>query len=139
MNKRCIAAALFAVLELPTLEIIAVTQEPIFCPSVMYIAAAVFTTPLNASVCKIPTDADELCIRAVTTIPTMIPSIGLPPSTLNASENIGAPVKGFILPAIRSSPKNSIPSPRTISPMVFFLSDFENSINIAPIPIIKGA
>ena len=98
LNKRCIAAALFAVLELPTLEIIAVTHEPIFCPRVIYMAAAVFTTPLNASVCKIPTDADELCIRAVTTIPTMIPSIGLPPSTLNASENIGALVKGFIFP-----------------------------------------
>ena len=117
----------------------AVTQEPIFCPNVIYIAAEVVTTPLNANVCKIPTDADELCIRAVTTIPTMIPSIGFPPSTLNASENIGKVVKGFIFPAMRSSPIKSIPRPIRISPIVFFLSFLENIISPAPIPMSTGA
>ena len=60
LNSRWIHAALFAVLLAPTQEISAVTHEPIFCPSVINIAALVVTTPLSASVCKIPTDADEL-------------------------------------------------------------------------------
>ena len=105
----------------------------------IYIAAEVVTTPLKANVCKIPTDADELCIRAVTNIPTIIPSIGLPPSTLNASEKIGSVVKGFIFPAIKSSPIKSIPSPISISPIVFFLSFFEKIISPAPIPMSIGA
>ena len=35
LNKICIQAARFAVLVVPALEISAVTQEPIFCPSVI--------------------------------------------------------------------------------------------------------
>ena len=57
------------------------THEPIFCPNVMNTAAFVVTTPLIASVCNIPTDADELCKRAVTTIPISIPRKGLLPTT----------------------------------------------------------
>ena len=60
LNIRWIQAARFPVLEVPTLEIRAVTQEPIFCPRVIYMAALVVTTPLRARVCKIPTEADEL-------------------------------------------------------------------------------
>ena len=90
--NRCIHAALLAVLVVPALEIIAVTHEPIFCPSVIYNAAFVVTIPLIASVCNIPTDADELCKIAVTIIPISIPRNGLLPTTLNACAKIGASV-----------------------------------------------
>ena len=58
----------------------------------MYIAELVVTTPLIAKVCNIPTEADELCISAVTTQPTIIASIGFLPSTIKACENIGISV-----------------------------------------------
>ena len=60
LNKRCNMEALFAFLPAPALDISAVTQVPIFCPSVMKIADRQLTIPFKASVCKIPTLTDEL-------------------------------------------------------------------------------
>ncbi len=53
-------AARFAVLFALKLESRAVTQVPIFCPNVINMADCQFTIPLRASVCKIPTEAEEL-------------------------------------------------------------------------------
>ena len=44
----------------PILEIIAVTQVPIFCPMMIGNAVPVVTAPEIQSACKIPTDAEEL-------------------------------------------------------------------------------
>ena len=139
LNKRCIQAALFAFLVVPALDIIAVTHEPIFCPNVINTAALVVTTPLIASVCNIPTDAEELCKIAVTTIPIAIPNNGLLPTTSNAFEKIGASVYGDIDSDIKSSPKNKSPIPTTISPAIFFLGFLLNNTRIAPIPTSRGA
>ncbi len=52
--------ARFAFFPAPVLDIIAVTQVPIFCPSMINTADCQFTTPFMARVCKIPTEAEEL-------------------------------------------------------------------------------
>ena len=39
----------------------------------------VVTIPFKASVCKIPTDADELCNNIVTRAPIIMPKNGFPP------------------------------------------------------------
>ena len=46
--------------DVPVLERIAVTHVPIFCPKVINTADCQFTIPFMASVCRIPTEADEL-------------------------------------------------------------------------------
>ena len=132
-------SALLAVRVVPALEIRAVTHEPIFCPSVIKIAAFVVTTPFMARVCNIPTDADELCKIAVTTIPISIPRNGLLPTILNAFEKIGASVYGAIDALINSSPSNRRPIPTNNSPTVFDLSFFEKRLTNAPMPIRSGA
>ena len=43
----------------------------------IYTAALKGTNPDDANVCNIPTDAEELCIIAVTAAPAKIPKIGL--------------------------------------------------------------
>ena len=139
LNKRCIHAALFAFRVVPALDIIAVTHEPIFCPNVINTAALVVTTPLMASVCNIPTEADELCKSAVTIIPISIPSKGLLPTTSNAFENIGASVYGDIDCDIKLKPKNKRPIPTIISPTIFFFGFLLNKTRIAPIPTSRGA
>ena len=60
LKKRCTAAALFAFLLVPILEMIAVTQVPMFCPIMIGNAVLKLTAPVAQSACKIPTDADEL-------------------------------------------------------------------------------
>ena len=108
-------------------------------PRHIYTAALVVTTPFIAKVWSTPTDADELCITAVTIAPTKTPRKGLLPSKAKACANIGASVYGFIAPDIQSSPTNKRPNDINISPIFFFFSFFANITSIAPIPIISGA
>ena len=81
LKDRWIIAARFPFLPELTLDKSAVTHVPIFCPSVINTADFQFTTPFIASVCKMPTEADELWMIAVTTAPVRIPSNGFLPST----------------------------------------------------------
>ena len=90
LKSRWITAARFAVRFAPRLDNRAVTQVPMFCPRVMNTAELQFTTPLAASVCRIPTEAEELWMIAVTTRPVRMPRIGLLPRIRNASEKMGA-------------------------------------------------
>ena len=90
LKSRWITAARLAVRLAPILESSAVTQVPMFCPRVMKIADCQLTMPFKASVCRIPTEAEELWMMAVTTAPVSIPKIGLLPSTMKAVENISA-------------------------------------------------
>ena len=139
LNRRWIPAACFAVLLAPTLEISAVTHVPIFCPSVMKMADCQFTIPFNASVCRIPTDAEELWIIPVTAAPARIPRNGFRPRTANACANIGASRYGVIEADIKVRPINSTPKPTRISPVCFFLLFLQNSVMTAPTPTRAGA
>ena len=59
LKKRCTAAALFAFLLVPILEMIAVTQVPMFCPMMIGNAELNGTAPVIQSACRIPTDAED--------------------------------------------------------------------------------
>ena len=65
-----------AFFEEPEDERIAVKHDPISAPRHMNTAVPAGTTPYAASVWSTPTDADELCIIPVTTIPIRIPRRG---------------------------------------------------------------
>ena len=51
----------------------AVIQVPMFCPKRTYTALSRPITPLRASACRIPTEAEEDWIRAVMPAPTRTP------------------------------------------------------------------
>ena len=80
-------AARRAFLFAPTEESSAVTQVPIFCPMIIYTAALNGTSPAAARLCKMPTDADELWMIAVTSAPARIPRNGLCPSFTKMLQN----------------------------------------------------
>ena len=92
-----------------------------------------------ASVCRMPTDAVELWITAVTSAPVRIPRIGFLPIIANACAKIGASVYGAMEPLINSRPTNRRPTPLTISPIRFIFCFLENTIMKLPIPIHRGA
>ena len=92
LKERCMTAARRASREPPIEESIAVTQEPMFSPRVMKIAALVMMRPLPASICKIPTETEELCKMAVTTAPASMPRNGFEPRVVNTVAKIGASV-----------------------------------------------
>ena len=56
------------------------------------------TIPFMASVCRIPTEAEELWMMPVTTAPVRMPRMGLFPSTEKAVEKIGALLYGAMEP-----------------------------------------
>ena len=76
LKYKWIIDALFAFLLAPTEDINAVTQVPIFCPMMIGSAVENWILPVAQSACKIPTDADELWIAAVNTVPASSPRIG---------------------------------------------------------------
>ena len=59
LNIKCTKAALLALLLVPTEDSSAVTHVPIFCPIIIGIAAPYVTCPVDASACRIPTEADD--------------------------------------------------------------------------------
>ena len=59
LNIRCIMVVLFAFRLVPIEARIAVIHVPIFCPNRTNDAPLRSVKPLQASACKIPTDADE--------------------------------------------------------------------------------
>ena len=83
LNKRLITAARLAFLDTPALDMSAVKHEPISAPRHINTAVGAFTTPNPESVWRTPTDADELCMTPVTTIPIRIPNNGFDPSVRN--------------------------------------------------------
>lgn len=59
----------------------AVIQVPIFCPMIRGMAMLKETMPVVLTAWRMPTEADELWIRAVTSAPTITPSTGLENAT----------------------------------------------------------
>lgn len=65
LKYKCTKAVRLAFFPVPIQASNAVTQVPIFWPSTIGIALASVTEPVSDNACKIPTEAEELCNRAV--------------------------------------------------------------------------
>ena len=77
LKYKCTKAALLAFLFAPTAEIMAVTHVPMFCPNMIGSALLNVIAPVEHNACKIPIDADELWIAAVSIAPAISPRICL--------------------------------------------------------------
>ena len=95
-------------------------------------AALYLTAPVAHSACKIPTEADEDWIIAVSSMPAMTPRIGL----VNISRmfvNSGTFASGLTAPLIISMPVISTAKPTMMLPASCFLSLLVNSRQMTPI------
>ncbi len=138
LNDKWIIVVLLAFLPVPILAKTAVIQVPIFCPNNTYIADGNVITPLLARACKIPTDAEELCIIAVNTAPTKIPIKGFS-KVLTILTNSGELLSGDIAVDIISIPINKIPSPAIIVPNASNFLLLKKTIKATPANAITGA
>ena len=109
----------------PILESNAVTQVPIFCPMIIGIAALYPTAPVIHSACRIPTDAEEDWISAVSKSPASIPSMGLE-NLVSIPVNSGTSASGFTAALIVSMPNISTAKPSITVATLFGLSFLEN-------------
>ena len=113
MNIRWITVVLLAFLLVPMDASTAVIHVPIFCPKSTNTALGSVISPLVASACRIPTDAEEDWMMAVNTAPARIPRTGLENLVIRdtkASESL----RGIIAELIISIPMKSTPRPATI-------------------------
>ena len=138
LKLKWMIVALFALLSVPMDANIAVIHVPIFCPNNTNAASWKLIIPLNASACKIPTDAEDDWITAVKTIPAMIPINGFENLVIRLI-NGGYSRSGTIASPIIFIPTNKIPSPAMISPTNCTFSFFENTTSATPINAINGA
>ena len=130
--------ALFALLSVPIDAKIAVIHVPIFCPNNTNAASWKLITPLSASACKIPTEAEDDWMTAVKIIPAMIPINGFENLVIRLI-NGGYSRSGIMESPIMFIPTNKIPSPAMISPTNCTFSFFENTTIATPINAINGA
>ena len=112
-------------------EISAVTHVPMFWPMIIGRAALYFTAPVTQSACKIPTEADEDWMIAVSTAPAITPRIGL----VNINRmfvNSGTSASGLTAPLIISMPVISTAKPIMMLPASCFLSPLAKSSRQTP-------
>ena len=88
-------------------------------------AAAKLTWPVMASACKIPTDAEEDWITAVSIAPASTPSTGFEKVTKSCLKagTCDSPDTAEVMVSI---PNMIVAKPRRMVPVSFFLSLFEN-------------
>lgn len=118
-------------------EISAVTHVPMFWPMMIGRAALYFTAPVMQSACKIPTEADEDWMIAVSTAPAITPRIGL----VNINRmfvNSGTSASGLTAPLIISMPVISTAKPIMMLPASCFLSPLAKSSRQTPINARTG-
>ena len=139
LNIKCIIAALWAVLFVPTVDNIAVIHVPILHPRTIGNAPAIEIAPAFAKATNIPVVADELCNTAVTNAPAITPKYHLSAIVNNICWNIADSLKGSIASLIIPIPMNKIPNPKIIFPISFFFCIFANITIIAPTKTNKGA
>ncbi len=104
-----------ALLEAPTLASMAVTQVPMFWPMMMGTAAAQVMAPVEERACKIPTEAEEDWITAVTPAPTSTPKMGFVMAWKSWAK-AGSSRRGRTAASIWNMPVKSTPKPRSICP-----------------------
>ena len=139
LNIKCIIAALWAVLFVPTVDNIAVIHVPILHPRTIGNAPAIEIAPAFAKATNIPVVADELCNTAVTNAPAITPKYHLSAIVNNICWDIADSLKGSIASLIIPIPMNKIPNPKIIFPISFFFCIFANITIIAPTKTNKGA
>ena len=132
LKYKCTNAVRFAPLFAPIAEIIAVTQVPMFCPRRIGIAVPNVNPPVTESACKIPTDAEELWMTAVSSAPASTPSTGFL-NMVSRFVNSGTSASGSTAPLIADIPYISTTNPSRISPVIFFLSLLPDISRIIPI------
>ena len=116
----------------------AVTVVPIFCHKMIVIAVANEIGVESDNACKIPTDADELWITAVSNVPTKTPKIGFS-KRISVLWKASLSDKGSTAADIKSIPVIRIAKPIKTSAVFFLFSDFENIVNTTPIKAKIGA
>ena len=104
----------------PIQERRAVAQVPIFCPIIMGIAAPKEIAPVEESACKIPTEAEEDWIMAVSTAPATTPRMGLV-NRVRMFANSGTFLSPETDELIMSIPVIRVAKPRRMRPVSFFL------------------
>ena len=92
-------------------------QVPMFWPIIRGIAIWKETTPVELTACRMPMEAEELWIRAVTAAPTRIPSRGLEKAT-NSSRKAGSSWRPETAFSMVFMPMNRRPSPSRIWPTI---------------------
>jgi hypothetical protein len=132
-------AALLALIPVPMLDNRAVTQVPIFMPSMMGRAASMEMSSLKARACSKPMEALLLWITAVTTNPATVPNNLLRPKVVIMFVNNSESLSGSMATDIRFIPINSIPNPVSISPICLYLLRVPNSKRPTPTATTTGA
>ncbi len=121
----------------PTAESSAVTQVPMFCPMMMGTALRSVMAPVADSACKMPTEAEELWIIAVSTAPASTPSTGFLKAT-NSRVNSGTSFNGATASDMVCMPNIRIAKPKRMPPTFFFLLSFTNRYRIIPTTASSG-
>ena len=132
LKYRWTIAARFAFLLAPMAERIAVIQVPIFCPMIIGSAALNGTIPVRHRAWRIPTDAEDDWMIAVSTAPATTPRIGLENFT-SIPVNSGTSARGSTAPLMAFIPYIRIANPTKIAPTSFFFWLFVNMIRTTPI------
>ena len=99
----------------PTEASTAVMQVPMFCPNSTYTALSSPMTPLMASACKMPTEAEEDWMIAVNSAPAAMPRSGFE-KELSRFTKAGHSARGSMEAPIMSMPMNRTPSPARMLP-----------------------
>ena len=106
---------------------------------IIYTAALNGTSPAAARLCKMPTDADELWMIAVTSAPARIPRNGLCPSFTKMLQNASDSWSGATADDIVVIPTKRIPNPTIMLEISFDERLLPVSMMITPIIIAIGA
>ena len=117
---------------------IGVIQVPIFWPRIIGIAEAKVICPVEVSAWRIPMDAAELWIIAVTPAPARTPRTGLE-KFWNSAINSGTSSSGATASLIWNIPKNRIPNPSKICPRSFWEAFFPAIKRMIPMIETIGA
>ena len=94
--------------------------------------------PVALSACRMPIDAEELWISAVTTAPTSTPSTGLD-RVANISANCGSSPSGLSVSVMMFMPENNTPKPSRMLPTFLVFLEAANINSAMPITAAMGA
>ena len=115
LNSRWIMAVRLAFRLAPMEERRAVMQVPMFCPMMRGMAVWKRTSPVELTAWRMPMEAEELWMRAVTAAPVRMPSRGLEKAE-KSWRNSGRSWRPETARSMVFMPMKRMPSPRAIWP-----------------------